>query len=380
MTNDFIAMSTRSWHYKLIKYTLGSKTPRPENMTNLCPYFWILVFCILMGAPFLTLFKLIKFVVRYSIGLPFITSSNYMEKLEREFHETWDEEKAMHYYLHGFYDFKKRKPFGVNINPLDLKYNFRKWISENYGLNIDNPEDLEKYKSIIGEKLKKEIERLKELTKLKEEKENAKKIRREKVKNITREIKLAFEPFKKAFEFDLTNIIKYTKKVVGALITLLIFAISYVAACLLGGVVAWLVKIWDWNFVLNASLTVIGVATIVLVGIFLIYAVDHFKRVYEKYEMKETAAFTTNLIHFTLFLTEWMLVYPLKYFIYYPFVYFPFYLVIYKFVIKWLIVGTVKKIANAAFSFGGIFSDYFSASYKGYCPGIKWVDESENSK
>ncbi len=43
-----VKLSTRSWHYKLVKFILGSAAPTPTNMHNLCPYFWLLVFSILI--------------------------------------------------------------------------------------------------------------------------------------------------------------------------------------------------------------------------------------------------------------------------------------------------------------------------------------------
>ena len=43
-----VKLSTRSWHYKLIKFILGSIAPTPGNMHNLCPYFWLMIFSIIV--------------------------------------------------------------------------------------------------------------------------------------------------------------------------------------------------------------------------------------------------------------------------------------------------------------------------------------------
>ena len=47
MEKAYVTLSTKSWHYQLMKLVLGKATPTPENMHNLCPYFWLLVFSLL---------------------------------------------------------------------------------------------------------------------------------------------------------------------------------------------------------------------------------------------------------------------------------------------------------------------------------------------
>src|ERR1035437_4613029 len=51
----------KSWHYQLMMYVLGSKTPTPQNMQNGCPYFWLLVFS-LFASIFVTIWKIAKSV------------------------------------------------------------------------------------------------------------------------------------------------------------------------------------------------------------------------------------------------------------------------------------------------------------------------------
>ncbi len=49
-------VSKHSWHYKLLKYVLRSNAPTPQDMQNGCPYFWLLVFSMFV-VPFIQLFK-----------------------------------------------------------------------------------------------------------------------------------------------------------------------------------------------------------------------------------------------------------------------------------------------------------------------------------
>ena len=51
----------KSWHYKLLKYVMGSNAPTPQNMQNGCPYFWLAAYAIL-ALPFVLLWQVIKFV------------------------------------------------------------------------------------------------------------------------------------------------------------------------------------------------------------------------------------------------------------------------------------------------------------------------------
>ena len=63
--------------------------------------------------------------------------------------------------------------------------------------------------------------------------------------------------------------------------------------------------------------------------------------------------------------------------IWYP-LYFIGHSVFWQFVCVSLIGGFLNSFKNAFFESGGIFAEYFSASYNDYCPGIRWVDDEGN--
>jgi hypothetical protein len=80
MEKAFISLSTKSWHYKLIHLVLGSAAPTPQNMHNFCPYFWLLVFSLLtcwVVVPVRLIFKVLGAVaeaidklIEYTLIIP----------------------------------------------------------------------------------------------------------------------------------------------------------------------------------------------------------------------------------------------------------------------------------------------------------------------
>lgn len=56
-----------SWHRKLQKYTLNLGARSWDDMPNLCPYFWITIFCILV-VPFIFLFRITRTLFQGLIG------------------------------------------------------------------------------------------------------------------------------------------------------------------------------------------------------------------------------------------------------------------------------------------------------------------------
>lgn len=61
-------VSMKSWHYRLMKWVLGSNVPTPKTMQNGCPYFWLLVFSLIVS-PFLFILRMFG---SFLMGFPFI--------------------------------------------------------------------------------------------------------------------------------------------------------------------------------------------------------------------------------------------------------------------------------------------------------------------
>jgi len=63
-----VLLSTKSWHYRFMKLVLGKVAPTPENMHNLCPYFWLLVFSLLVCIVVLPIKGIIKVLLWFEVG------------------------------------------------------------------------------------------------------------------------------------------------------------------------------------------------------------------------------------------------------------------------------------------------------------------------
>jgi type IV secretory pathway TrbD component len=67
------------------------------------------------------------------------------------------------------------------------------------------------------------------------------------------------------------------------------------------------------------------------------------------------------------------------YLLYYP-IYFIVISVIWNFICVSLIYGAGKGLVVGFMKFGGLFGEYFSASYTDMCPGISWGDENKEKE
>lgn len=54
-----VILNHKSWHYKLQKFTFRKRTP---ELNNLCPYFWITIFC-LIAFPIMILINPIRWII-----------------------------------------------------------------------------------------------------------------------------------------------------------------------------------------------------------------------------------------------------------------------------------------------------------------------------
>ena len=56
-----ISLSEQSWHFKLIKFVFGAMLPDLKTITNLCPYFWLLIASLFL-VIFVCIIKYAKYV------------------------------------------------------------------------------------------------------------------------------------------------------------------------------------------------------------------------------------------------------------------------------------------------------------------------------
>ena len=58
--------STKSWHYKLMKFVMGEQAPTPQTMHNLCPYYWLVIYSMFVCIP-VAVIKAIVFVIKFVV-------------------------------------------------------------------------------------------------------------------------------------------------------------------------------------------------------------------------------------------------------------------------------------------------------------------------
>ena len=361
-----VKLSTKSWHYKLIKFILGSAAPTPYNMYNLCPYFWLLIFSLLVTpilAPIKGLVKLLTWLSEGFINLLEASMiSPIAENWERGLTDFdvyqiwyWNQE------VNKFYKSVHKKYDRCSINNRDF---VNEWWTKKYG---ESP-----YMSQLGgytEKFQKWLEEMSEkeeaLRAVKDTKRNEeyiKKVRRdEKMEKFAKCIDNIFQKIGDEFR-SWKNLIKWTKRTVGLIITFLGLTATFFVVNFIGRGILWLIINWSWPIFFGV---LIGLAAIGLTFLF-----SHFTRVLIKYiEAKGRKAWWINILYYL----SLVVFYPIKW-------------IFYNFFWKILCVGGWPLITkgaiglwNGILGFLGIFGEYFGASYTDYCPGIEW-DQDEQKK
>lgn len=216
-----VKLSTKSWHYKLIKFILGSAAPTPYNMHNLCPYFWLLVFS-LLATPFVAPVKGFAKLLSYLVdGLANIMESLLIVPIANTWEENltdldvyylWNWELDMNkYFLHAH-----KKEGGISRDDL-----LKKWWNKNMGEDVIDPksgETTEKFQKWVRE-MREKANAFEEASRKKRYEESSKKEeRKEKAEKFQRGMDNFFERVGDQFR-SWKNLIKWTKRVMGLIIT-----------------------------------------------------------------------------------------------------------------------------------------------------------------
>jgi hypothetical protein len=395
-----MVVDRNSWHYKLLLYILGKKTPTPQTMQNGCPYWWLVVFSLLV-CPFVGLYSVGKFIVML-LPNAFMT---LLEKSIDNWVKTLDDVEA---YEMSENQWTNRKD--VQKLPITAKIFFDNNKDEsffNYFLSKKYGEDVLKDQTKVNE-IHETWAKWREEVKIARQKRDAieyqKSLEREKAAEIRMEARAAkkaiwdakMKPYvdaknklaasiKEAFRFkgDVKALVKKTKQVVGLFITLVIlvatfFVVEYSALALMV-VIDVIVKIWIVFVYIAALLAVAGL--IYVIGVFVGGWVQNLVNEYKKgkkiwyvepfiylvwYPVKY---FFLALGYFALY----VLGYPIK---------FVFYTVLWNAILVKL--GKLAWKAMCAIGRGvvsstGLLGEYIHADYTGLCPGLEWrgFDEEE---
>ena len=190
--------------------------------------------------------------------------------------------------------------------------------------------------------------------------------------------------FKKTFTVErgrVNMIVKRTKQFMGAIVTLLILALTFVVV---NYVALALMVAADWcisNWMVFAGLGLVAVAIGILYLLYVLVT-SWLQNVVNRYERGKRVWYIEPFIY--------LIWYPIKYialaiafvvvkiiwaiikFIFYTAIFCYFFKPIGLFIAK-IFVGLAKGIGSSS----GIFGEYFGASYSDYCPGIEWTDFDE---
>jgi len=392
-----------SSHYKLVKYVLGDKAPTPKTMQNGCPYFWLLLFSIItvvfvvLWRSFVWLLSLIPEVMIWGL-----------EKLTKNWVADIDDGHAYDIFYSGYSG--KRLPITAKmyLNQADVDNDefLDYFLLEKY--NIDKKVSPEEYKIKKQEMSEKWMTWRNELAVLRDEQQKAnsarrneqrrKRMKREHLEELRREkwearmkpINKAFKKLGKGicetftFNYDWRNIIKRTKQVVGAVITVVLLGVSYVTVNVFALALMAFIDFCITHWYLFA---IIGIAGIIGVIVYVLYILitGWVQGIVIKYNRGKRVWYIESLIYLLYYPTKYVIIalaYALLYMVWIPIKY-----ILWVFLWKLILVNLIKLIWKGLCSLGrslanstGVFGEYFGASYSDYCPGIEWEGFDEDGK
>lgn len=357
-----VTISDKSLSYRLVKYTFNIEG---KIFKNLCPYFWLVVaswFCVSF-----------VFITRVLIDL-FQTISDmlydYTEKMYRKEYENFvrnmSEEDLLFYikYMnqYGYSDCIKNRIENVNftkkIPSHIIEYERNHYsIAEDWSrLHGKNPNKLAK------KQLKFTDGKLEEYIKVNNLNKSVKPVKVKEVKTKTEEQKAKAQ-----------KIIQNCKAIGGGVITVILLTLTFGIVAILTNLLTLLIQF----IILNPTFCLEG---LIITGIILVLLCVAFilglllKPIWEVgFDNVKNNAF--ELLKWY----DYILTVPL-YFIYviiFSILKFFTYTLFYNFLWKKIIVSTWDGIVTTIRSCGGIFGEYFGASYSDYCPGIEWEEEKE---
>lgn len=388
-------VSRKSWHYKLMKYVLKSNTPTPKDMQNGCPYFWLVMFSMIV-VPFILLGK--------GIYHTFMLIPKTLNWILKQIVNSWvaglDEEAAYDLLWNGRHS-KMPKTAKIFFNNSDNNF-FDFFLSKKYGNLEDDPNYEEKREEIRlkWEKWRKEINERRDAERLEENKRRDEYEKKRKEHQKKREESKAkwdarMKPFYDGFakigvvltktftvERGRVNlIVKRTKQFVGALVTLIIlvgtfFLVTFISRGLMVAA--------DWciiNWIYFAIVGLLGIAVGILYLLWILISswgqniVNKYKRGKRVWYIEPVIYLIWYPVKYTAIGIAFLVVYviwiPVKFILYTLF--FKYFLKPIGLFVAKVVVGLVKGIASSS----GIFGEYFGASYSDYCPGIEWCDFDE---
>lgn len=399
-------ISMKSWHYRLMKWILKKNTPTPKTMQNGCPYFWLLVACLII-APF---YAFITGAV-YAIALVPWLFFKFMDFVADQLTKLIPEEKVLSIndpedqYYPWITDYDKMPMLVKNKYKRSYSLSFvDEYVKLKYG--VTKKDDPDKFKQILADlrEKRKEAERQRELKQKEQDQaihEYLLKLKQKRLKREAREARMEkfWKPFNdrmsraknatvSAMKFNYSNaqLIKRTKQFVGFIISALTLVASIFVVLVLNSFIIDLVDgivfVFSnyWAFLLTVLGYAIATGIIILIGYF---TANWLQIVIDKYKSGRKLWYVEFLFYFTYYPVKYVVLgifYLLLYSIWVP-LEFVFYTVLFKLVLVpiWKFIrGLYVALSGVIIGSLGIFGEYFGASKKDYCPGIEWVDTDES--
>lgn len=369
-----VTLSTKSWHYKLIKAVLGSAAPTPDNMHNLCPYFWLLVFSILTCPLVLPVRAIIWVFLAIEKWTLDFTMNTMVVPAATSWSDRLTDLDVYQIYQHQM-DIKKSyaKAFGTYDQYYDKKKLDRndfviQWWEKNYGKSpLLNPEDTNPYRKVYTEEFIVWAEEQQKAYEVfcdnEEEKDRIKRQQKleysEKISKFRDNTDDFFDRISTAVS-SWKNLIKWTKKTLGVIITLAGLFATYFVVNFVGHGILWLVEHWDWKVVMWLSIFIAAVGVVWLITYLMQHWINYMRD-------KGTDLWYVKIAYTLAMIVFW-----------------PFKIILYHFVWQLILVNLWYLIKRGArglwrslLGFLGIFGEYFGASYGDYCPGIDWEENKD---
>jgi hypothetical protein len=390
-------VSLKSWHYRLIKFVLRNNAPTPQTMQNGCPYFWLLIFAI-FACSFVALWKAVKTIV-------LLIPKLFLSLLKKSV-DAWilslDDVEAYDMYMDEKDSQKMPVTAKIFMDAKDENF-FSYFLDKRYGLNkvTDTKAYQEKTTEIYAEWQKFRNAAREKRAKLNAEQTVKENIKREKlfererkreanqvlwearIKPFSDGIVKLFTSIRQVFTIkgDTKNLIKRTKQIVGALVTVVLLIAAFLLVETLAFILIAFIDFSVTNWYLYAGLGGIAIfaGLIYVIGVFV---GSWLQKIVNKYKSGKKIWYIEPLIYLFWYPAKYIflfIMYALLYVIWIPIKY-----IFYKFLWNTVLVNLGILIWKGLCAFGrglvnstGVFGEYFGASYSDYCPGIEWVDEEQ---
>jgi hypothetical protein len=345
-----ISMNEHCWHYKLVKFVWGFD---PKEFKNLCPYFWLTIASI-FAFPVVLLWTGVKYVFsKLFDGIIFISDKIATKVEDNHYTKVISNlTKSDVYYL------KHRRDNNYQIYAATEFRHFKlldKFLDKHPKMFDDlflrsdmDEEEVDKWEDDFTS----ELSRMFDVRTRKRQKA---------IENDRKQ-----DEFNRSMKAKMNKIAEVTRSIFTFIYALMLSFAVFFATTALTDFVIWFshqMYILDWpHFWATvwhvAKIFVVVCSVIIAISAFLVYGVE-----WKDVENKKWWMWLLLIFWYPLYFVIGIAI--CKWIVYY---------FLYKLIIYTILWGILRGIGVGFQEFGGIFADYFNASYSDYCPGINWED------